>query len=89
MKPLMLTEIRGVNGIGLPGLRLRDPRGLRIWALGCTRPTWRPGRLSKSALSRVIMGVTPFRLPATLLTTYLLSPVGVSVGLRRIRNPKR
>ena len=42
--------------------------------------TWRPRRLSKSVVSRVIIRVTPFRVLITLLITHLLSPVGLQVG---------
>ena len=35
--------------------------------------------LSKSFISRVIIGVTPFRVLITLLTTYLLSPLPLQV----------
>ena len=38
------------------------------------------GRLSKSVISRVIIGVTPFRVLINLLITYLLSPLGLQVG---------
>ena len=31
------------------------------------RVTWRPGRLSKPVISRVIVGVTPFRVLCALL----------------------
>ena len=37
-------------------------------------PTWRGRGLSKSFISRVIIGATPFRVLITLLITYLLSP---------------
>ena len=36
--------------------------------------------LSKLVLSRVIIGVTPFRALITLLITYLLSPLPLQVG---------
>ena len=39
--------------------------------------TWRPRGLSKSVISRVIIGATPFRVLITLLITYLLSPLGL------------
>ena len=42
--------------------------------------TWRGRGLSKSFISRVIIGVTPFRVPITLLITYLLSPLPLQVG---------
>ena len=38
---------------------------------------WRARGLSKSVISRVIIGVTPFRVLITLLITYLLSPLGL------------
>ena len=37
-------------------------------------PSWRGRGLSKSFISRVMMGVAPFRVVITLLITYLLSP---------------
>ena len=43
-----------------------------FWA---KRFTWRGRGLSKSFLSRVIVGVTPFRVLITLPMTYLLSPL--------------
>ena len=39
--------------------------------------TWRPRGLSKSVTSRVIIGVTPFRVLTILLITCLLSPLGL------------
>ena len=44
------------------------------------RFTWRGRGLSKSFISRVIIGVTPFRVLITLLVTYLLSPLPLQVG---------
>ena len=41
--------------------------------------TWRPRGLSKSAISRVIIRVTQFRLLMTLLITHSLSPLGLQV----------
>ena len=41
--------------------------------------TWRPRGLSKEIRSRVIVRVTPFRVPITLLITYLLSPLDLQV----------
>ena len=41
--------------------------------------TWRGRGLSKSFISRVIIGVTPFRVLITLLITYLLSPLPLQV----------
>ena len=49
--------------------------------------TWRSRGLSKSFISRVIIGVTPFRVLTTLLMTYLLSPLPLQVhhlGGRRV-----
>ena len=43
-------------------------------------PTWRPRGLSKSAISRVIIRVTPFRVLITLLITHLLCPLGLQVA---------
>ena len=43
--------------------------------------TWRGRGLSKSFISRLIIGVTPFRVLITLLITYLLSPLPLQVGL--------
>ena len=39
--------------------------------------TWRPRGLSKSVISRVIIGVIPLSVLTTLLITYLLSPLGL------------
>ena len=41
--------------------------------------TWRGRGLSKSFISRVIIGVTPFRVLITLLVTYLLRPLPLQV----------
>ena len=46
--------------------------------------TWRGRGLSKSFISRVILGVTPFRVLITLLITYLLSPLPLQVSLNPI-----
>ena len=43
-------------------------------------PTWRPGGLTKSVISKVIIRVTPFRVLITLLITHLLSPLGLQVN---------
>ena len=43
-------------------------------------PTSRARALSKSFMSRVIIGVTPFRVLITLLITYLLSPLPLHVN---------
>ena len=40
---------------------------------------WRPGGLSKSVISRVIIGATPLGVLIALLTTYLLSPLRLQV----------
>ena len=42
--------------------------------------TWGGRGLSKSLISRVIIGVTPSRVLITLLITYLLSPLPLQVG---------
>ena len=42
--------------------------------------TWRARGLSKSLISRVIIGVTLFRVLITLLITYLLSPLPLQAG---------
>ena len=42
--------------------------------------TWRGRGLSKSFISRVIIGVSPFRVLITLLITYLLTPLPLQVG---------
>ena len=47
--------------------------------------TWRGRGLSKSFISRVIIGVTPFRVLTTLLIAYLLSPLPLQVGFGVIR----
>ena len=41
-------------------------------------------RLSKSVISRVIIGVTPFRVLINLLITYLLSPIGLQVCAKEL-----
>ena len=43
--------------------------------------TWRARGLSKYVISRVTIGVTPFRVLITLLTSYLLSSLPLQVGL--------
>ena len=43
--------------------------------------TWRPKGLSKWAISRVIIRVTPFGVLMTLLITHLLSPLGLQSRL--------
>ena len=47
----------------------------RIVGAGAPLATWSPRGLSKPVISRVIIGVTPFRVLITLLITYLLSPL--------------
>ena len=42
--------------------------------------TERPRGLSKSVISRVIIGLTPFRVLITLLITYLPSPPSLQVS---------
>ena len=42
--------------------------------------TWRGRGLSKSFISRLIIGVTPFRVLITVLITYLLSPLPLQVN---------
>ena len=44
------------------------------------RYTLEGGGLSKSFISRVIIGATPFRALITLLRTYLLSPMPLQAG---------
>ena len=46
-------------------------------------PTWRGRGLSKSFISKVIIGVTPFRVLVTLLITYLLSPLPLQAESQR------
>ena len=58
--------------------RLRAETGL---GFGGSGSTWRGRGLRKSFISRVIIGVTPFRVLITLLITYLLSPLPLQVGL--------
>ena len=41
--------------------------------------TWRPRGLSKSVISRDIIGVAPSSVVTSLLITYLLSPLGLQV----------
>ena len=48
----------------------------KSWTLD---PTWRGRGLSKSFITRVIIGVTPFRVLTALLITYLLSPLPLQV----------
>ena len=48
------------------------------------RLTWRGRGLSKSFISRVIIGVTPFRVLITLLISYLLSPLPLQVGAESV-----
>ena len=43
------------------------------------KPTWRPRGLSKWVISRVISTLNGVTLILTLLTTYLLSPLGLQV----------
>ena len=51
--------------------------------------TWRGRGLSKAFISRVIIGVTPFRVLITLLITYLLSPLPLQVTFTlQTLNPK-
>ena len=60
---------------------------IRVYGLGPTwrfMGTWRSKGLSKSIISRVMIGVTPFRVLITLLKTYLLSPPGSKKGLCRV-----
>ena len=40
-----------------------------------------PGDLVSKAISRVIIGVTPFRVLITLLITYLLGPLPLQVSI--------
>ena len=69
---------------------LHDPKDPKLWELwyipyngSCrilsinSRSTWRLGGLSKSVVSRVLVGVIPFRVLITLLITDLLSPLGL------------
>ena len=58
---------------------------------------WRLRRLSKSIISRVITGVAPLRALIPRTVSYLLSPLGLEVGLSWVsefpglgfaRNPK-
>ena len=48
--------------------------------LHSSRSTWRGGGPSKSFISRVIIGVTPFGVLFTVLITYLLSPLPLQAG---------
>ena len=47
--------------------------------IAVTKCTWRGRGPSKSFISRVSIGVTPFRVLITLLITYLLSPLPLQV----------
>ena len=64
-----------------PKARLSSGLGFRVRGLGFGA-VWGLGvrvyrGLSKSGISRVRIGVTPFRVVITLLITYLLSPLGL------------
>ena len=65
------TRRKGFSGLGLTRLR-----SSAVWGL----LTWRPRGLSKSVISRVVFGLTPFRVVIALLMTYLLSSLGLQVG---------
>ena len=58
---------------------MEEFKALGLQAQGsCLRAATRRCRgLSKSVISRVILGVTPFRVLITLLITCLLSPLGL------------
>ena len=66
------------RGVGF--MQSRNPQK-RTSGLG--QFTWRGRGLSKSFISRVIIGVIPFRVPITPLVTYLLSPLPLQVGALR------
>ena len=68
-------ESKGHRGAAARDRGGRDARG---------KSTWRGRGLSKSFISRVIIGV-PFRVLITLLITYLLSPLPLQVGVLIIR----
>ena len=53
--------------------------------MGCCKPSrylllGGPGDLVSKVISRVIIGVAPFRVLITLLITYLLSPLPLQAG---------
>ena len=62
------------EAFGSVGVRGSERRVLELRA-------WRASGLSKSFISRVIIGVTPFRVLITLLITYLLSPLPLQEGM--------
>ena len=65
-----------VIGLGAKGaLVQKHPSAHRVLSLGSL--PWRPRGLSKSVISRVKVGVTPFRVLKTLLITDLLSLLGL------------
>ena len=71
-------RIQGALTLGI-GLQLAR-NSSALW-LSCGS-TWRGRGLSKSFISRVIIGATPFRVLRTLLISYFLSPLPLQVGVR-------
>ena len=59
--------------------RMREFRVSQLLNLKPQTTTWRGRGLSKSFISRFIIGVTPFRAFIILLITYLLSPLPLQV----------
>ena len=64
--------LKGFWSLGFPGCGVQ----------GLGSAAWRGRGLSKSCISRVVIGLTPFRVLITLLITYLLSPLPLQVGSR-------
>ena len=59
---------------------VRVPKGLLKGIYRLPQRDLEGRALSKSFISRVIIGVTPFRVLITLLITYLLSPLPLQVN---------
>ena len=67
------------TGLGFQGFFTGSSKGYLLRALEFT---WRGRGLSKLVISRVIIGVTPFRVLITPLISYLLSPLPLQAGCR-------
>ena len=68
---------------------LKDPSSLNSKLLMKHTPSWMGRGLSKLAISRVIIRVTPFRALIALLITYLLGPLPLQVKCIRQRDPQK
>ena len=66
---------------GPPGDLVRVPKRLLKGIYRLPQRDLEGRGLSKSLISRVTIGVTPFRVLITLLTSYLLSSLPLQVGL--------